>query len=429
MREPYWQSRDGRAVLWHGDSIDVLRTLPAESVDSCVCDAPYGMSEIEAKHVVAALTAWLAGEEYQHKKRGFMGRTWDSFVPGPELWREVLRVLKPGGHLLNFASTRTAHLMNVAIHLAGFEVRDSFDWIYGSGFPKSHNLDGAHEGWGTALKPAHEPIVVARKPLVGTVAANVAQHGTGAINIDAARVASDTPIAAHHGTGGSAGHTSGAWNENYAPGDAGKFTQTAGRWPPNVLLTHGACADGDCAEDCPVALLDRQSGDLKNGGQNATSSRGSVSVAHGGYKTGDPTQYAGDSGGASRFFPTFEHDPFFYTAKAPAAEREIGLGHRKRRKVNDGRATEIDNAYQRGENKRANTHPTVKPIDVMRWLCRLVTPRGGLVLDPFLGSGTTAIAATREQFRVIGIEREAEYIEIARDRIMGDAPLLNAGGL
>jgi site-specific DNA-methyltransferase (adenine-specific) len=177
-----------------------------------------------------------------------------------------------------------------------------------------------------------------------------------------------------------------------------------------------------------VALLDKQSGVTTSQGGRPKSD--GPQGAHGWAPSiGKTTGGLGDTGGASRFFPTFEHDPFFYTAKAPAAEREIGLGHRKRRKVNDGRATEIDNAYQRGESKRANTHPTVKPIDVMRWLCRLVTPRGGLVLDPFLGSGTTAIAATRERFRVIGIEREAEYIEIARDRIMGDAPLLNSGSL
>lgn len=424
---PYWQSRDGRAVLYHGDSIDVLRALPDESIDSCVCDPPYGMSEIESKHVVAALSAWLSGKEYVHKKRGFMGRDWDAFVPGPELWREVLRVLKPGAHLLAFASTRTAHLMNVAIHLAGFEVRDSIAWHYGSGFPKSHNIG---DGRGTALKPAHEPIVVARKPLIGTVAANVEQHGTGAINVDACRVGmSDADRefidkTARPNSRGQA-HEGVVTNRPVTPT---VNTHPAGRWPPNVILTHSAdCADA-CAPDCPVALMDRQSGHLHARGNVTPTKRDPSRTMFG--IGGDPGAIdPGDAGGASRFFPTFEHDPFYYTAKAATTEREIGLQHRKRRKVNDGRPSEIDNAYQRGESERTNVHPTVKPVAVMRWLARLVTPSGGLVLDPFLGSGTTAIAALREQFRIVGIEREAEYVEIARDRVIGDAPLLNAGSL
>jgi DNA modification methylase len=339
------------AHVLHGDSLQVLKDFPDNSIDSVVTDPPYGLA--------------------------FMGKKWDYDVPSKELWAEVLRVLKPGGHLLSFGGTRTYHRMVVAIEDAGFEIRDQIQWLYGSGFPKSHNLEGNWEGWGTALKPANEPIVLARKPLIGTVAANVAEYGTGALNIDASRIASDSPIASHHGTSGSAGQTMGAFNDNYKPGDAGKFTQIQGRWPANVLL------DEDAA-----AALDEMSGMLK-------------------------------SGGASRFF---------YVAKTSKRERNAGLDGMPIREAkqiyNDGMnaATRLDPNIHTEESVAArvgnqNNHPTVKPIALMKYLIRLITPPGGVVLDPFMGSGTTGCAAVALGFSFIGIEREAEYVEIAEKRI------------
>jgi site-specific DNA-methyltransferase (adenine-specific) len=312
-------------TIHHGDCREVMATLDAESVDAIVSDPPYGLS--------------------------FMGKGWDHGVPGVEFWTEALRVAKPGAHLLAFGGTRTYHRLACAIEDAGWEIRDCVMWVYGSGFPKSHDVskaidkaagaerevvgpsranvrsdlkyggnDPSHnhgrlgavthppitapatdaarqwQGWGTALKPAWEPIIVARKPLVGTVAENVLTHGTGGINVDGCRVGTET-------------------------------------------LTYIAGETGG------------------EGGKCGARKRAS----------------------AARFF---------YCAKASKADRG-------------------------GDNK----HPTVKPTDLMRYLCRLVTPPGGVVLDPFTGSGSTGKAATLEGFRFIGIEREAEYVQIAKARI------------
>jgi DNA modification methylase len=284
--------------LLHGDCLERLRELPDCSVDACVTDPPYGLS--------------------------FMGKKWDYDVPGEDIWRECLRVLKPGGHLLAFAGTRTQHRMAVRIEDAGFEIRDMIAWVYGSGFPKSHNLKGEWEGFGTALKPALEPITVARKPFKGTVAANVLEHGTGAINIDGCRVGTDGGTCRD---GKATKPNDAGWENMQGHGIA---ALNAGRWPANLIH------DGS---DEVTELL------------------------------GDPQR-------------------FFYCAKASKADRSEG-----------------------------NTHPTVKPTDLMRYLCRLVTPPGGIVLDPFMGSGSTGKAAMLDGFRFIGIEREAEYFESARRRL------------
>lgn len=341
--KPYYQ--DKHVKVFHGDCLDVLRDLSDASVHAVVTDPPYEL--------------------------GFMGKTWDGtgIAYDVGLWAECLRVLKPGGHLLAFGGSRTWHRMAVAIEEGGFEMRDSIAWLYGSGMPKSMDVSYAIDkaagavradrvvtdpgqnavlsptvtptnkgepvtpdaarwrGWSTALKPAFEPIVVARKPLAGTVVANVLVHGTGALNIDGCR---------------------------HRDGDAyGEWTQVdsshqAGRWPTNVVL------DESQAEE-----LDQQIG---------TSG----------------AEY-NDAGGASRFFPVFR-----YEAKADSAERP-----------------------------RANgvSHPTVKPVALMRWLVRLVTPPGGTVIEPFAGSGTTLQAARAEGFDVIGIEREADYLPLIRERL------------
>lgn len=530
-----------------GECVDAMRALPDASVDAVVTDPPYDLTANKRGGTGSASLNLdsPAGRARIGTGGGFMGKAWDAtgIAFDPATWREVLRVLKPGGYLAAFGGTRTYHRMACAIEDAGFEIRDSLHWIYGSGFPKSldvskaidktrnddvrpvcrflratldrlgvtpaevarvfgfhprmiehwaardtdtqptvptveqwerlrswlgfgHGMDdevarlnarkgepgdawrsaevlGEHEGtpgglggerftyrdrfvrapsadaaawqgWGTALKPAHEPIVLARKPLEGTVARNVLAHGTGALNIDAARVATDDEIA----TSRPVEHDSpGGWNES---GRAPTFTGSpAGRWPPNVILAHGPGCGAECAPGCPVAELDAQSGESTC---PETIGRGSTREGAVGFFRDRPVVDVpgfGDSGGASRFFPCFR-----YVAKPARSERDAGLFDLAPRSGGEATDREDGSAGLRspragaGRNGGArNHHPTVKPIELMEWLCRLVTPRGGTVLDPFLGSGTTGCAAVRLGFRFVGIEREAEYVELAERRI------------
>jgi len=437
-----------------GDCLDVLRAMPDASIDAVVTDPPYGLSEHKPAEVAACLTAWLAGEPYIPKGRGFMGRTWDAWVPGPEVWREVLRVLKPGGHAVIFAGSRTQDLMGMAVRLAGFEVRDTLQWLYGSGFPKSLDVskaidaaagavrevvgvnpssrpnsktiggrgfdtDVGHDsagvqnitapatpeaaqwaGWGTALKPAHEPIILARKPLGGTVAACVLAHGTGALNVDGCRIGTSKRVPGSlsggvlNGYGGRGGGDDGTGSGS---------DPNIGRWPANVIM-----------DETAAAMLDEQSGErpcsgAARTGRPATAGRGACVTSINVGMVGNGTLH-NDSGGASRFF---------YVAKASRAERAAGVTAEPQ--PQDPSRVEGapggDNPRNRGAAPRANSHPTVKPIALMRWLVRLVTPPGGVVLDPFAGSGTTGCAAVAEGARFVGIEREAEYVEIARGRI------------
>jgi DNA modification methylase len=362
-----------------GDCVEVMRGMAAGSVDAIVCDPPYEL--------------------------GFMGKKWDAsgIAYSVEMWREALRVLKPGGHLLAFGGTRTYHRMACAIEDAGFEIRDSLHWIYGSGFPKSLNVSKAigekpeaerWDGWGTALKPAHEPIVMARKPLVGTVAENVLEYGVGAINIDACRVEPTVSLT---------------------------FEQPSGRWPPNLILTHSAGCDpgGDCARDCPVAELDRQSGPTGACAPVRGSEPSSSTKNVYGKRARVPGAFHGASGGASRFFPCFR-----YVAKPSRTERDAGCEDLPLR--TGGEATDRQDGTAGLRSPRAgagrtggarNYHPTVKPVALVEWLVQLVTPPGGVVLDPFLGSGTTGCAAVRLGFDFIGVEKEAEYVRIAEKRI------------
>jgi site-specific DNA-methyltransferase (adenine-specific) len=444
---------EGEGVtLHHGDCIEVMRSLPDNSVHAIVTDPPYGL--------------------------GFMGRAWDDLPPGLDFAIEAFRLLKPGGYILAFGGSRTWHRLAVAVEDAGFEIRDSIAWLYGSGFPKSLDVSkaiesrergelvrskllhfvaergidgkwlegqgiasaasftdwttGGHvpseknwsivkgalgvtpeeeaiferdildegtsrrddgtvyglghsgrrlggavtpdaatwEGWGTALKPAFEPIVVGRKPLGQTVAANVIEHGTGALNIDGCRVSGADALV----------RPSVARDDNNVLGKglgAGVQVEPAGRWPTNVLL-----------DDSQAESLDAQTGILTSGLMKARTER---APTRGGtiYGAQDRNIVAGDtyadSGGASRFFPTFH-----YEAKAPGNERP---------------------------NVDGVQHPTVKPLDLMRWLVRLVTPPGGTVLEPFAGSGTTLEACLIEGFEVIGIEREADYLPLIMKRI------------
>ena len=475
--------------------------MPSNSVDSIVTDPPYGLS--------------------------FMGKKWDYDVPSVDVWRECLRVLKPGGHLLAFAGTRTQHRMAVRIEDAGFEIRDMIAWTYGSGFPKSMDVSkqldkvdatetrrdralrftewmrstgltrdrideltgtcmGGHyttassqpavatrehfeklrphlgcdvpawveqmvdwrtvesenfkrrevvghvemtdtsvarpavayssqgladvgrrlvaitephtdaarqwQGWGTALKPALEPITVARKPLVGSVAENVLAHGTGALNIDGCRVATDGERP--KGSGARESWRSMEGRTDLQP-HGENVTPETGRWPANLI--HDGHPD-------VVALFPCEA-------DGVAPVRGvPVAAAHG--------FTAADLGSAARFF---------YCAKPDREDRDAGLHGREQAKTGDGRKVDCDNAFQRGATLRSNTHPTVKPTDLMRYLCRLVTPPGGTVLDPFNGSGSTGKGAVLEGFRYIGMDREAEYLEISRARIEHALLLAKAG--
>jgi site-specific DNA-methyltransferase (adenine-specific) len=402
-----------------------MRTMPDNSVDAIVTDPPYGLS--------------------------FMGKKWDYDVPSVEVWEECLRVLKPGGHLLAFAGTRTQHRMAVRIEDAGFEIRDMIAWVYGSGFPKSLDVSkaidkaagtehlrqficenpanrpgnsgsGVHgetattgngwrkptrpdktapatpaaqkwQGWGTALKPALEPITMARKPLSGTVAENVLEHGTGALNVDGCRV-EGPPSGLKPYTRAVEQRESQAANHRSVT-----FTDhTAGRWPANLIH------DGS---DEVVGLFP-QTG-VSNGRRVAKPLNGFAMKAQPDVDTG-----YGDSGSAARFF---------YCAKASKADRDEGCEGFEVKRTGGMSATDDGSMLTGSGNERttarANVHPTVKPTDLMRYLCRLVTPPGGTILDPFMGSGSTGKAAKLEGFNFIGIEREAEYVAIAQARIDG----------
>lgn len=392
-----------------------MKWFPDDTFDSIVCDPPYEL--------------------------GFMGKSWDStgIANDPVMWAEALRVLKPGGHLLAFSGSRTYHRMVCAIEDAGFEIRDQIMWIYGSGFPKSRDVSkaidseagavrevmgeaGHHakrkdreimnggsrddyhfggariatapateaaqqwQGWGTALKPAHEPICVARKPLIGTVAANVLQFGTSAINIDGCRVdvVADDPNTRDHTK--HARTTGSIWGN--AAG-AAKTLGEQGRWPANVIhdgsgevlaafpTAPGALADASHA--APSAKTSNVYGPMARSGEPSQDSENAGAV---GFKM-KPGARRLDAGSAARFF---------YCAKASKTDRGAG-----------------------------NNHPTVKPTDLMRYLCRLVTPPGGCILDPFAGSGSTGKAAALEGFTFIGFELDAEHTEIANARIKAAA--------
>jgi site-specific DNA-methyltransferase (adenine-specific) len=417
--------------------------MPDASVDSVVTDPPYLI--------------------------GFMGKGWDAadgIAGQPEVWAECLRVLKPGGHLLAFGATRTYHRMTVAIEDAGFDIRDSLHWVYGSGFPKSLDVskaidkmagaerevvgskvtgkartdegwnggqqevpvtapatDAARQwsGWGTALKPAHEPIVVARKPLVGTVAGNVLAYGTGALNIDGCRVGTSDELGRPQGTMPQPMD----WG-NESPG--GRYVSTgnpAGRWPANLVFTHAADCGDECVAGCPVMELDGQSGALKpatsrtNRGDRSPFTTGTAALER-------DDVYQDGGGGASRFFtvtewdPTADVPPFRYVAKPSKRERNAGLdGLPGKREADRAKADGVggDNPRNRSNAAKVNHHPTVKPVALMRWLVRLVTPPGGTVLDPFAGSGTTLIAATLEGFDAIGIEMTDDYLPIIEGRV------------
>jgi len=514
-------------ILINGDCIEALQSMEPNSIDAMVTDPPYGLSK--EPDITEVLSHWIAGDKYEHTNKGFMGKGWDSFVPGPEYWKEIYRVLKPGAHILVFCSTRTWDLLSIAIRFAGFQNRDtirreyirgepecidaegnnidinSLAWVFGTGFPKSLNVGEAIEkklgfgpivvgqrpsgggdnfdarragedrddrpknhcsgtrniqkyqtseaqqfkGHGTALKPSWEVILMFRKPFETTVANNVLEHGTGSININGCR------ISTHNNLNRDA--------SDYQPG----------RWPTNLILSHhpdckpsgvkevknnsgsvsgnepsspaknvygeykrkGWEAHGnngvetvenwDCVKGCPIKEMDQQSGIKQSGAMKKTVPAYS-GVSNTGFLRGSsgPQNQHGDKGGASRFFLNI---PMFrYIAKASRKERELGcdgLEHKTAGEVTGGRkegSAGLDNPRAgAGRTSGAkNIHPTIKPLDLIRYLCRLICPPNGIILDPFLGSGTTAMATILEGEgrSFIGIEKDEKYFEIASVR-------------
>ena len=372
-----------------------------------------------------------------------MNKHWDYDVPSVELWKECLRILKPGGHLLSFAGTRTYHRMTVRIEDAGFEIRDMISYIYGSGFPKSLNIGKAidkmkgtekiigkgkagktalgqasgynhtnnpHEfnitepnspeaiqwnGWGTALKPACEPICVARKPIEGTVANNVLQYGTGGINIDGCRIDNkDGKPVFVNGIDRERNRTS------IDTGGSNRTGQTSfqGRFPANIIF-----------DEIASVMLDEMSGESKSVGHfpKRVKMKGHT-LYEGGFNDFEQTERHLETGGASRFF---------YCAKASKAERNGGLEGFEEKSIDIQQPHNSKDLEERYEMKSKNFHPTVKPLKLMQYLVRLVTPPNGICLDPFCGSGTTPMACVKEGFNYIGIEREADYVKIAEARI------------
>jgi len=394
MTAPHY--RDGSVTVLHGDALDLLPEIPTGSVDAVVTDPPYGIGFMgKAWDGPGGMLGQLAtGQETRAggglayggtHSRGYAENDPAAFQAWAGRWAaECLRVLRPGGHLVTFGSSRTWHRLAVAVEDAGFEIRDSIAWLYGQGFPKSLDVEratGSEEwaGWGTALKPAFEPIVVARKALTGTVAANVTEHRTGALNVDGCRVPiSETDRAAidakHAGMDVAAYVRAPGASLNLSANPIPLRQAQAhdlGRWPTNVVLAEEAAEQ-----------LDAETG-VRRAGAAPARRQG---IGYGGQQTGTEGERRDfEPGGASRYFPTFR-----WEAKAPTSERP-----------RDG-----DTA-----------HPTVKPLDLMRWIVRLVTPPGGLVLDPFAGSGTTAEACVVEGFRCLTIEREAAYLPLIVGRL------------
>lgn len=413
-----------RWTLLRGDCLEVLKKLEDNSIDACVTDPPYGLSDdVDIRKVIRH---WFVGKDYKHDKAGFMGAEWDSFVPGPEIWREVYRVMKPGAHLLAFTGSRTMDLMGFSIRFAGFEMRDTLmAWVYKTGKPKTLDISkgidayfkverkvverrvrrsgGFHirtgddhevednvteatspeakhwDWWHTGIKPAFEPVLVARKPLSeGTVVENVLKHGTGGMNIGACRLPPDPETGAQ-------------------------------KWPSNTFFCHHPLCAEECHPDCALAVLERQ-----NPGSAASFPQFYLSG-----KAGKDDRYVFVECGCPepRVMPLVEANAL--------AEEEYVVEEGKDaswRKFSERGAPQTRGCCPKCEKPYVyERHPTVKPTDVMRWLVRLVVPQGGLVLDPFNGSGSTGVAALHERRRYIGIEREEKFYAIASARLRDTA--------
>jgi DNA modification methylase len=505
-------------IVLNGNNIDLLKNYPDNHFDAVVTDPPYGLGK--EPNAEALMRDWVEKGYHEVKGSGFMGKEWDAFIPQPIFWKEVFRVLKHGGHVVSFFGTRTYDWGVMAMRFAGFEVRDCIQWLYGSGFPKSHNISKAidklygaerevvgsmelqgtaktlkgnnyngdknkekteiynitaasteeekeWDGWGSALKPANEPIVLARKPLEKglSIADNALKWGTGGINIDGCRIGHSEEQKFTNREQRKEG-----WNMDNCGFDSTKNTTASanpqGRFPANLILTHHpececvgmkkvksgissdkgggfgkgqiygcektngisdnigggygeeTIEDWDCHEDCPIRILDEQSGisktgDIKPHKENSHRDNGDFFKS----RQFRNTNFKGDSGGASRFF---------YVAKASKSERNKGLeGFDEKQSVGGGGGIgdyieDVNSASGKYGSEKApnkNFHPTVKPIKLMQYLARLITPPNGKVLDPFCGSGTTGIACKLEGFEFVGMEQDPEYTKIAQARI------------
>ena len=412
-------------IVISGDNVETLKNYPDNYFDSVVTDCPYGLGK--EPNAEEMLKAWIDTGYLEVKGSGFMGKEWDSFVPQPLFWKEIYRVLKYGGHIVAFFGTRTYDWGCMSIRLGGFEIRDCIQWVYGSGFPKSHNVSKAinkmsgveydeirasgvgfmkadskdwnvtknqliqkgesteqakqWEGWGSALKPANEPIVLARKPLEKglSIAENVLKWGTGGINIDVSRIGLSKGDDKRLGGNGT-WKTDKTANNVYEGGYEGKDIESSvlGRFPSNFIMTHHEdCEDLICVDDCPIKIIDEQSGISKR---------------------------------ASRFF---------YVAKASQWERSFGLDEFEEKIIEgtDKGQDERAIAYKTRPTPKKNIHPTIKPIKLMQYLIRLVTQPNGIVLDAFAGSGTTGIACKIDGFEFVGLEISEEFTAIANQRI------------
>lgn len=434
MPVPYYQ--EAGVTLYCGDNLEVLRQLDPEQFTACITDPPYGLGK--EPDALAMLRDWMEnGHHDVASKGGFMGKEWDSFVPQPSQWKEIERVLLPGAHLMSFAGTRTMDLVSLGIRIAGFELRDSIGylnegnaapvmaWVYGSGFPKSLNVSQAIEkeargcpqgsfdtakrgrgdlparnalamggcnggsrsgltdeyeefkpsmdsskpwdGYGTALKPAHEPIILARKPLIGTVVENVQKYGCGALNIDGCRIEGEKSSGSGQPPLKFSGENSRPFHDNQSTRE---FDTSKGRWPANIVH--------DGSEDVEAGFPHTISGEIRSSHVRTTSKTKNAYSE----REALPESFGGSSGSASRFF---------YCAKTSKSERGIG-----------------------------NNHPTVKPQELMRWLLTLVKmPERNLILDPWGGSGSTAIAARFLGMPIVIIEREKEYCDLIIARLNG----------
>jgi len=514
-------------IVLNGNNIDLLKQYPDNYFDAVVTDPPYGLGkEPNAEEV---MKGWIEKGYHEVGGSGFMGKEWDAFIPQPIFWKEVFRVLKHGGHVVSFFGTRTYDWGVMSMRFAGFEVRDCIQWLYGSGFPKSHNISkaidkmygaerevigerqdilkkqakdielgkrkyveslnmGASErnngfinvsaeitapstdeakqwsGWGSALKPANEPIVLARKPLEKglSISENVLKWGVGGINIDGCRVVFRDETDKRVGTDAKYSNTSESEFFKSIKNNQQVY-DSQGRFPANLILTHhpececkglkkvkgmidkptnrtkfeGTWNEGnsglrnntnsskegyadengeetiehwECHPECPIKIMDEQSGVLKSGGGDK-STKGKELKNYGIYGKYTPTEtksYQSDTGGASRFF---------YCAKASKSERNNGLDGFEEKRPDERTTKDMGVFDEKGVGKQSNFHPTVKPVKLMQYLARLITPPNGKVLDPFCGSGTTGIACKLEGFEFVGMEQDAEYTKIAQARI------------